>query len=52
MGSIGCIQGQAEGTRGPQDSGPMSGDLSHDVLQNFVVQESQEDIQPLHLAPA
>ena len=30
----------------------MSGKLPQGILQNFGVQESQEDIQPLHLAPS
>ena len=47
MESIECVQGQAEGTKGPQDPGPMSGELPQDVLQSFGVQESQEDTQPL-----
>ena len=52
MASIGCVQGQAEGTRGSQDPGPTSGDLPQDVLQSFGVQESQGEDQPLHLAPS
>ena len=52
MESIECVQGQAEGSRGQHDPGPTSEGLPQDVLQSFGVQESQEDIQPLHLAPA
>ena len=52
MGSFGCIQGQAEGSRGQQDPGPMSEGLPQDVLQSFVVQGNQEDLQALHLAAA
>ena len=51
MGSIGCIQGQAEGTRGPQDPGTMSGDLPQDVPQSFRIWEVPGDEQSLHLAP-
>ena len=52
MESIRCIQGQVEGSRGPLNSGLMSGGLSQDILQSFGVQESQEDNQPLHPAPS
>ena len=52
MESIACIQGQAEGSRGPQDQGPMSERFPQDVLQSFGVQENQEESQPLHLAPS
>ena len=31
---------------------PISEGIPQDVLQSFGVQESQEDIQPLHLAPS
>ena len=52
MGSIEFVQDKVEGSRGQQGPGPMSGELPQDVLQSFGVQESQEDVQPLHLAPA
>ena len=52
MESIGYTQGQTEEIRGQQDPGPMSEGLTQDVLQSFGVQESQEDIQNLHLTPA
>ena len=51
MRFIECIQGQAKGSTGQQDPGPMSKGLPQDVLQSFGVQESQEVVQPL-LAPA
>ena len=51
MESIGCIQGQAEGSREQQDPGPMSEGLPQDILQSFGVQECQEDLQDLHIAP-
>ena len=50
MGSIGCIQGQAEVSRGPPVLVPISEGIPQDVLQSFGVLESQEDTQPLHLA--
>ena len=52
MESIKCIQGQAEGSREPPILVPISEGISQDILQSFRVQESQEDAQPLHLAPA
>ena len=51
MESIGCIQGQGEGHREPLVLVPISEGIPQDVLQSFGVQESQEDLQPLHLAP-
>ena len=52
MEFIGCIQGQGEGSRRPPILVPISEGIPQDVLQSFGVQESQEDIQSLHLAPA
>ena len=52
MESIRCIQGQAEGSREPLILVPISGGIPQDVLESFGVQESQEDVQPLHLAQA
>ena len=52
MGSIECVQGQAEGSIGQYNPGPTSKGLPQDVLQSFGVQESQEDLQDLHLALA
>ena len=52
MGSIGCIQGQAEGNREPPILVPISEGIPQDILQSFRVWESQEVVQPLHLAPA
>ena len=52
MGSIGCIQGQAEGSREPPILVPISEGIPQDVLESFRVQENQEDVQPLHLAPS
>ena len=51
MESIGCIQGLAEGSREPPVLVPISEGILQDVLQSFGVQESQENVQPLHLAP-
>ena len=51
MGSIVCIQGQAEGIREQLVLVPISEDLPQDVLESFRVQESQEGLQDLHLIP-
>ena len=51
MGSIRCIQGQAEGQREPPILVPISEGIPQDVLESFGVQESQEGLQDLHLAP-
>ena len=51
MGSIACIQGQAEGSREPPVLIPISEGITQDVLESFGVQESQEGLQDLHLAP-
>ena len=50
MGFIECVQGQREGSRGPLILIPISEGIPQDVLQSFGVQESQEDLQGLHLA--
>ena len=50
MGSIACVQGQAEGTREQLVFVPISEDLPQDVLESFGVQESQEG-QVLRLIP-
>ena len=51
MESIGCVQGQAEGSREPLVLIPISEGIPQDSLESFRVQENQEDLQPLHLAP-
>ena len=51
MGSIACVQGQGEGSRGPLVLIPISEGIPQDVLESFGVQESQESFQDLHLAP-
>ena len=51
MGFITCIQGQGEGSRGPLILVPISEEIPQDVLESFGVQESQEGLQDLHLAP-
>ena len=51
MGSIGCIQGQAEGIREQLVLVPISEGIPQDIQESFGVQESQEDLQGLHLAP-
>ena len=47
MGSITCVQGQGEGSRGQLVLVPISTGIPQDVLESFGVQEDQED---LHLA--
>ena len=50
-GSIACAQGQAEGLREQLVLVPISEGIPQDVLESFGVQESQEGLQGLHLAP-
>ena len=49
MGSIECVQGQAEGLRGQLVLVPISKGIPQDILESFGVQESQEDLQDLCL---
>ena len=49
MRSTVCIQDQAEGHRGPLILVPISEGIPQDILESFGVQESQEDLQGLHL---
>ena len=51
MGSIECVQGQAEGLREQLVLVPISEGIPQDVLESFEVQESQEDLWDLHLIP-
>ena len=51
MGSIICVQGQAEGIREQLVLVPISEGIPQDVLESFRVQESQEDLQGLRLIP-
>ena len=51
MGSIECMQGQAEGLREQLVLVPISEGIPQDVLESFGVQEGQESLQDLHLAP-
>ena len=51
MGSIACVQGQGEGSRGQLVLVPISEGIPQDVLESFRVQEDQEDQEDLHLAP-
>ena len=51
MLSIGCVQGQAEGLREQLVLIPISEGIPQDILESFGVQESQEDLQDLHLTP-
>ena len=49
MGSTICVQGQAKGLREQLVLVPISKGIPQDVLESFGVQESQEDLQDLHL---
>ena len=51
MGSTKCVQGQAEGHREQLILVPISEGIPQDILESFGVQESQEGLQDLHLAP-
>ena len=51
MRSTECVQGQAEGHREPLILIPISKGIPQDVLESFRVQESQDGLQDLHLAP-
>ena len=51
MGSIRCIQGQAEAIREPLVLVPISEGIPQDILESFGVQEAQESLEDLHLAP-
>ena len=51
MESITCVQGQGEGSRGQLVLVPISEGIPQDILESFGVQEGQEDLQGLHLAP-
>ena len=51
MGSTVCVQGQAEGIREQLVLVPISEGIPQEVLESFGVQESQEGLQDLHLAP-
>ena len=44
--------GQGEGSSESPILAPTLEGIPQDILQSFVVQENQEDIHPLHLAPA
>ena len=50
MESIGCVQGQGEGSREQPVLVPILGEIPQDVLESFGAQESQED-QGLRLIP-
>src|ERR1700743_1502531 len=51
MGSIGCVQGQAEGTREPLVLVPISEGIPQDVLESFGVQESQGSLEDVNRTP-
>src|ERR1700743_2364492 len=51
MGSIACVQGQAEVSREPPILVPILEGIPQDVLESCGVQESQEDLQDFHLIP-
>ena len=49
MESIGCVQGQGEGSRGRPVLVPISEGIPQDILESFGAQESLEDLQDLRL---
>ena len=51
MESIKYVQSQAEGNKELLVLIPISEGIPQDILEGFRVQENQEDVQPLHLAP-
>ena len=51
MESTGCVQGQAEGLREQLVLVPISEGILQGILESFGVQEGQEGLQDLHLAP-
>ena len=51
MESIGCVQGQGEGSRGQLVLVPISEGIPQDIQESFKVWESQKGLQDLHLAP-
>ena len=51
MGSIICVQGQAEGTREQLVLVPISEGIPQDIQENFGVQEAQESLEDLNFAP-
>ena len=51
MGSIRCVQDQAKGLREPLILVPISEGIPQDVQESFGVQESQESLEDLNLAP-
>src|SRR6202000_20101 len=51
MGSIACVQGQAEGIREPLVLVPISGGITQDVLESFGVQGSQESLEDVNRTP-
>ena len=51
MGSIGWVQGQAEGIREQHVLIPISKGIPQDILETFRVQKSQADAHPPLLAP-
>src|ERR1700743_1235637 len=51
MGSIACVQSQAEGSREPHILVPILEGMPQDVLESFGVQGNHEDLQGLRLIP-
>ena len=51
MGFIECVQGQGKGLKERLVLFPISEGIPQDVLESFGVQEDQESLQYLHLAP-
>src|SRR6202000_2847525 len=51
MGSIACVQGQAEASSEPHVLVPILEGIPQDVLESFGVQESQESLEDVNLTP-
>src|ERR1700743_700917 len=51
MGSIACVQGQAEGIREQLVLVPISKGIPQDILESFGVQEHQGSLEDVNLAP-
>ena len=47
MGSIACVQGQGEGSRGPPVLVPISEGIPQDILESFGVQEDLHQVSEL-----
>src|ERR1700743_2790308 len=51
MGFTRCVQGQGEGSSGPHVLVPISEGVPQEVLESFGLQENQESLEDVNLAP-